>query len=152
LGFLTPAPPRVQLGAQHTLAAMGYFEEHDAPWLFRRVHGDITRLHTLPLQAGQVADILAETGAAAIGATATGSGARLEAPMAGVLGGELAEEFGEAMLDILGPRGALSGEVPGTPGGGAFEYGLRLSIMYVVGGGTNDIQRGLIARGLGLPR
>ena len=40
----------------------------------------------------------------------------------------------------------------GTPGGGAFEYELRLSIMYVVGGGTNDIQRGLIARGLGLPR
>jgi len=50
--------------------------------------------------------------------------------MAGVLGGELAEEFGD----------------------GAFEHGLRLSIMYVVGGGTNDIQRGLIARGLGLPR
>jgi hypothetical protein len=24
--------------------------------------------------------------------------------------------------------------------------------MYVVGGGTNDVQRGLIARGLGLPR
>jgi len=43
-------------------------------------------------------------------------------------------------------------DVPGTPGGGAFEYGLRLSIMYVVGGGTTDIQRGLIARGLGLPR
>jgi len=64
--------------------------------------------------------------------------------MAGVLGGELAEEFGEAMLDILGP--------PGVPGDGAFEYGLRLSIMYVVGGGTNDIQRGLIARGLGRPR
>jgi len=90
--------------------------------------------------------------AAAIGATASGGGARLEAPMAGVLGGELAEAFGEAMLDILGPRAALSGEVPGTPGGGAFEYGLRLSVMYVVGGGTNDIQRGLIARGLGLPR
>ncbi|MEU7874483.1 acyl-CoA dehydrogenase family protein [Dactylosporangium sp. NPDC049140] len=87
--------------------------------------------------------------AAAIGATAGGRGARLEAPMAGVLGGELAEQFGEAMLDILGPQAALSGDVPG---GGAFEYGLRLSIMYVVGGGTNDIQRGLIARGLGLPR
>jgi alkylation response protein AidB-like acyl-CoA dehydrogenase len=90
--------------------------------------------------------------AAATGATAAGGGARLEAPMAGVLGGELAEAFGEAMLDILGPQAALSGEVPGTPGGGAFEYGLRLSVMYVVGGGTNDIQRGLIARGLGLPR
>lgn len=90
--------------------------------------------------------------AAAIGATASGGGARLEAPMAGVLGGELAETFGEAMLDILGPRAALAGEVPGVPGGGAFEYGLRLSIMYVVGGGTNDIQRALIARGIGLPR
>jgi hypothetical protein len=48
--------------------------------------------------------------------------------------------------------GRLLGGQPGVPGGGAFEYGLRLSIMYVVGGGTNDIQRGLIARGLGLPR
>jgi alkylation response protein AidB-like acyl-CoA dehydrogenase len=90
--------------------------------------------------------------AAAIGATAAGGGARLEAPMAGVLGGELAEAFGEAMLDILGPQAALSADHPGVPGGGAFEYGLRLSIMYVVGGGTNDIQRGLIARALGLPR
>jgi alkylation response protein AidB-like acyl-CoA dehydrogenase len=88
--------------------------------------------------------------AAAIAATATGDGARLEAPMAAVLGGELAETFGETLLDVLGPPGALAG--PGVPGGGAFEYGLRLSIMYVVGGGTNDIQRGLIARGLGLPR
>jgi len=90
--------------------------------------------------------------AAAIGATATGGGARLEAPMAGVLGGELAEQFGEAMLDLLGPAAALAGDQPGVLGGGAFEYGLRLSIMYVVGGGTNDIQRGLIARALGLPR
>lgn len=90
--------------------------------------------------------------AAATGATASGGGALLEAPMAGVLGGELAEAFGEGMLDILGPRAALSGRNPGVPGGGAFEAGLRLSIMYVVGGGTNDIQRGLIARGLGLPR
>jgi alkylation response protein AidB-like acyl-CoA dehydrogenase len=90
--------------------------------------------------------------AAAIGATAAGGGTRLEAPMAAVLGGELAEAFGEAMLDILGPEAALSGDNPQVPGGGAFEYGLRLSIMYVVGGGTNDIQRGLIARALGLPR
>jgi alkylation response protein AidB-like acyl-CoA dehydrogenase len=88
--------------------------------------------------------------AAAIAATAAGRGARLEAPMAGVLGGELAETFGQTLLDIIGPAGALAG--PDAPGGGEFEYGLRLSIMYVVGGGTNDIQRGLIARGLGLPR
>jgi hypothetical protein len=29
---------------------------------------------------------------------------------------------------------------------------LRQSILFVVGGGTNDIQRNLIARALGLPR
>lgn len=78
--------------------------------------------------------------------------ARLHAPMAGVMGGELAEQFGETTLGLLGPQAALSGENPGVPGGGAFEYGLRLSVMYVVGGGTNDVQRGLIARALGLPR
>jgi alkylation response protein AidB-like acyl-CoA dehydrogenase len=89
-------------------------------------------------------------GASAARAGAAGGAARLAAPMAAVFGGELAEIFGEALLDILGPAAALSG--PGAPGGGAFEYELRLSIMYVVGGGTNDIQRGIIARGLGLPR
>jgi hypothetical protein len=72
--------------------------------------------------------------------------------MSGVMGGELAERFGEAVLDILGPDAALSASVPGVPGGGTFEYGLRMSVMYVVGGGTNDIQRGMIARALGLPR
>jgi alkylation response protein AidB-like acyl-CoA dehydrogenase len=80
---------------------------------------------------------------AAVRALESGGGTRLEAPMAAVLGGDLAEDFGEAALEILGPAAALSG---------AFEYGLRLSLMYVVGGGTNDVQRGLIARGLGLPR
>jgi alkylation response protein AidB-like acyl-CoA dehydrogenase len=80
---------------------------------------------------------------AAVEAIEGAGGTRLEAPMAAVLGGELAEDFGEAALDILGPAAALSGP---------FEYGLRLSIMYVVGGGTNDVQCGLIARGLGLPR
>jgi hypothetical protein len=41
--------------------------------------------------------------------------------------------------------------IAGAPANGVFEHGLRLSVMYVVGGGTNDIQRGLIARALGLP-
>ncbi|GDY58931.1 hypothetical protein SVIO_095540 [Streptomyces violaceusniger] len=90
--------------------------------------------------------------ATAIRAAAAGTGARVEAPMAAVMGGELAEEFGEAVLDILGPDAALSAAADGVPGGGVFEYGLRLAVTYVIGGGTNDIQRGLIARGLGLPR
>jgi alkylation response protein AidB-like acyl-CoA dehydrogenase len=99
---------------------------------------------------GGLAAAIAATRALVTAAIGAGGGAPLEAAMAGVLGGETAEDFGEAALEILGPVAALSG--PDAPGGGAFEYGLRLSIMYVVGGGTNDIQRGLIARGLGLPR
>ncbi len=86
-----------------------------------------------------------------IAAAAEGGGGWLEAPMAKLLTGELAESLGEATLEILGPAAALGAGVPGAPGGGAFEYGLRLSIMYVIGGGTADIQRNLIARALGLP-
>jgi alkylation response protein AidB-like acyl-CoA dehydrogenase len=91
---------------------------------------------------------------AAVQASSTDIGAMFDAAMAGVMGGDLAEEFGEATLAIFGPAAALSGETGEStiPGGGAFEYGLRQSIMYVVGGGTNDVQRGLISRGLGLPR
>ncbi|QLL09793.1 acyl-CoA dehydrogenase family protein [Mycobacterium vicinigordonae] len=90
---------------------------------------------------------------AAVQASSTDIGAMFDAAMAGVMGGDLAEDFGEATLSIIGPGAALSGDGDNDiPGGGAFEYGLRQSIMYVVGGGTNDIQRGLIARGMGLPR
>jgi alkylation response protein AidB-like acyl-CoA dehydrogenase len=77
-------------------------------------------------------------------ATAGGAGARLEAPMAKIVASEVHEDLCEAALEILGPRAALAG--------GPFEIGLRLSIKDVVGGGTNDIQRNLIARHLGLPR
>jgi alkylation response protein AidB-like acyl-CoA dehydrogenase len=70
-------------------------------------------------------------------------GARREAPMAKIVGAEVYEDLCEAALDILGTQAALAG---------TFELGARLSIKYVVGGGTNDIQRNLIARGIGLPR
>jgi alkylation response protein AidB-like acyl-CoA dehydrogenase len=91
---------------------------------------------------------------AAVQANSSDIGAMFDAAMAGVMGGDLAEDFGEATLAIFGPAAALRGGAGDNdiPGGGAFEYGLRQSIMYVVGGGTNDVQRGLIARGLGLPR
>ncbi len=77
-------------------------------------------------------------------ATAAGGGARREAPMAKIVAGELYEDLCEAGLDILGPQAALAGS--------SFERGVRISIKSVVGGGTNDIQRNLIAHSLGLPR
>ena len=70
-----------------------------------------------------------------------------------VFSGKLMERFGEAALDILGPRAALSHGAAGSLERGRFEQGLRHSLMWVISIGTNEIQRSLIAqRGLGLPR
>jgi len=70
-----------------------------------------------------------------------------------VFSGELMERFGEAALDILGMRAALSEQMPGAIDNGRFEQSLRHSLMWVISIGTNEIQRSLIAqRALGLPR
>jgi alkylation response protein AidB-like acyl-CoA dehydrogenase len=70
-----------------------------------------------------------------------------------VFSGELMERFGEAALDILGPRAALSQGAPGALRNGRYEQNLRHALMWVISIGTNEIQRSLIAqRGLGLPR
>lgn len=75
-----------------------------------------------------------------------------EASMSGVYNSELMERLGEAALDILGMAGTLHADSDGAVPG-ELEHMLRQSIMMVVGGGTNEIQRNLIAqKGLGLPR
>jgi alkylation response protein AidB-like acyl-CoA dehydrogenase len=90
---------------------------------------------------------------ASVRATAVaGGGARLEAPMAKVLSTLLLEEFSVSAIRMLGPTAALGETVQEVPAAGAIEHNLRLSIMQVVGGGTVDIQRNLIARALGMPR
>ena len=70
-----------------------------------------------------------------------------------VYSGELMERYGEAALELLGARAALSQGAPGAIANGRFEQQLRHSLMWVISIGTNEIQRSLIAqRGLGLPR
>jgi alkylation response protein AidB-like acyl-CoA dehydrogenase len=70
-----------------------------------------------------------------------------------VYSGELMERYGEAPLELLGPRAALSQDAPGALPNGRYEQNLRHSLMWVISIGTNEIQRSLIAqRGLGLPR
>ena len=97
---------RVQLAAQHTLAAIGFFEEHAAPWLFRRVHADVSRIATFPPASGEAADILLERGV---------SLPRLEL-------GEAAEAFRGELATFLDARGDLAHDAALTPALAAAGY------------------------------
>jgi alkylation response protein AidB-like acyl-CoA dehydrogenase len=75
-----------------------------------------------------------------------------EAAMGKIFASELQERLGQAALDILGTGGLLSEDAESAPVG-EMEQLLRHSIMGMIGGGTNEIQRNVIAqRGLDLPR
>ena len=75
-----------------------------------------------------------------------------EAAMGKVFASELQERLGQAALDILGTGGLLSEDADSAPVG-EMEQVLRHAIMGMIGGGTNEIQRNVIAqRGLDLPR
>jgi alkylation response protein AidB-like acyl-CoA dehydrogenase len=76
-----------------------------------------------------------------------------QAAMTKVFTSELGERLPEAALELLGTAGTFAPGVPQALLDGTFEYALRDSIYKVIGGGSNEIQRTLIAvRGLGLPR
>ncbi|MCX5563512.1 acyl-CoA dehydrogenase family protein [Streptomyces sp. NBC_00038] len=89
---------------------------------------------------------------AAVEAMASGDGARKEAPMAKISATELAENLNATAVALLGPDALYHHGAEGAVGDGYFEEGLRASIMGVIAGGTGDIQRNLVARGMGLPR
>jgi alkylation response protein AidB-like acyl-CoA dehydrogenase len=81
-----------------------------------------------------------------------GHAPRYEAAVSKIFLSELQERLGQAALDILGTGGLLSEDAHSAPVG-ELEQVLRHSIMPIIGGGTNEIQRTQIAlRGLGLPR
>lgn len=70
-----------------------------------------------------------------------------------VYASELMERVASAGIDMLGPGALLSPTVENNILDGSLEYALRDSLLYTIGGGTNEIQRSLIAlRALGMPR
>lgn len=76
-----------------------------------------------------------------------------EAAIAKTFSSELYERLSEAALDILGADALLSRDAPGNLDGGLIGHHLIMSLMFVIGGGANEIQRNIIAQaGLGLPR
>lgn len=77
----------------------------------------------------------------------------VQAAILKVYSSELMERLCETAFDILGTGAALEAGFDSAAGDGAFEYGVRDALQYTIGGGTNEIQRSLIAQhGLGLPR
>jgi alkylation response protein AidB-like acyl-CoA dehydrogenase len=88
----------------------------------------------------------------AVRATTTGTGTGGEASMAKIAATELAEDLNATAVGLLGPDALYEWDVEGAVGNGFFEHGLRGSIMGVIAGGTGDIQRNIVARGMGLPR
>ena len=74
--------------------------------------------------------------------------------MAKVSGTELRARIANTAMDILGREGALSAENGDlAPFEGRAEFNFRLAPIFRFGGGTNEIQRDIVASaGLGLTR
>ncbi|MEA2625710.1 MAG: hypothetical protein QOD06_1755 [Candidatus Binatota bacterium] len=77
----------------------------------------------------------------------------MEASMAKVFTTELTARFADTALEILGLEGQLAPDEEEAPLFGRIQWLYRLAPMLRFGGGTNEVQRIIIAqRGLGLPR
>ena len=77
----------------------------------------------------------------------------MEASMAKVWNSELRYRLSSLAMSLLGRYGALSAGSEDAPLDGEFDEAFRGSPVARFGGGTNEVQRNIIAeRGLGLPR
>jgi alkylation response protein AidB-like acyl-CoA dehydrogenase len=69
-----------------------------------------------------------------------------------VFGSEFYVEAYRALLEIFGPQGTLQGDTPGSVLRGRIEMMYRNCLILTFGGGTNEVQRDIIAMaGLGMP-
>lgn len=97
-----------------------------------------------PLQAAHLMSLRAAL------ASAEGRSSGPDLALAKITSGLLYEELCRRGIDALGPTSLVDGGAGNLGPLGALHYHLRLSIMYVVGGGTVDIQKNIAARALGL--
>lgn len=83
----------------------------------------------------------------------TGAVPNVEASMLKVWLSQLRQDIAVEALAVIGPTAQVRIGEPGAPAGGIFERLWRASTVLKFAGGTNEVQRNIIAqRGLGLPR
>ena len=76
-----------------------------------------------------------------------------DASSAKVFGTEFFTEAYRLLLEVIGPTGSLRRGSPSAALAGRIERAMQGSLILTFGGGTNEVQRDLIALfGLGLPR
>ena len=76
-----------------------------------------------------------------------------DASSAKVFGTEFMTEAYRLLLEVLGPTGSLRQGSPAAAVKGRVERAMQGALILTFGGGTNEVQRDLIALfGLGLPR
>ena len=84
---------------------------------------------------------------------AAGLPLRMESSIVKVFLTELERRIAEFAMEVAGPLSSLTPESPEAPAGGQFHHTHRTNPGITIAGGSNEIQRNIIAQqGLGLPR
>jgi alkylation response protein AidB-like acyl-CoA dehydrogenase len=76
-----------------------------------------------------------------------------EASTVKVFGSELNIRINNTLLEIMGPYGQVQSPDPLAPADGLVDEHFRDDLIFIFGGGANEVQRDIIAMvGLGMPR
>ncbi len=114
----------------------------DLPWVQANIAHVTAKFEAVKLLNWKMADAVNR-------GTLTGG----DASCAKVLGSESDVEAMRLLLEVLGEAGYLSGDTPGGELRGRVEQGFRNAPVRTFGGGSNDVQREIMAQtSLGLPR
>ncbi|MGV9713085.1 acyl-CoA dehydrogenase family protein [Gordonia sp. NPDC003424] len=127
--------------AQHTKTGDGQ-RVIDAPWVqanLARVHAKVEFLKLINWKIASIAG-------------SGGSPSPADASATKVFGTEFATEAYRLLMEVVGPAATLRANSPGAHLNGRLERFQRTSLILTFGGGTNEIQRDIIAMlALGLP-
>ena len=112
------------------------------PWVRDRIARFVIEIEAGELLQGMTASKIA-----------TGMKLRMESSVVKIFLTELELRMGEFAMEISGPLASLTADSPEAPSGGWFHYTHRNNPGITIAGGSNEIQRNIIAlQGLGLPR